>query len=134
MNAARADALVDHGVMLARAARERYGLDDVDGRGTGGPGAMDLAEIRTAREVAHRLNSTRSPGRAVPASELAAFGLLDEVLRVVLEAYQEEVDPQALEHALQEVRGRVGPKRAERTLNAWEQTFAPQEDPPATLE
>ena len=134
MNAARADALVDHGVMLARAARERYGLDDVDGRGTGGPGAIDLAEIRTAREVAHRLNATRQPGRAVPASELAAFGLLDEVLRVVLEAYQEEIDPAAFDQALREVRERVGPRPAERTLEAWERTFAPQEDSRATLE
>jgi hypothetical protein len=134
MNAARSNVLADHGVVLARAARERYGLDEVDGRVTGGTGAMDLAEIRTARAVAHRLNTTREPGQAVPASELAAFGLLDEVLRVVLEAYQEEIDPAALDQALREVRVRVGRRPAERTLEAWEEAFAPQADPHATLE
>src|SRR5436190_23817923 len=104
MNAARADALVDHGVMLARAARERYGLDDVDGRGTGGPGAIDLAEIPTARDVAHRLNATRPPGRAAPASELAAYGLLDEVLRVVLADDDAELYQSPFAQALREVR------------------------------
>jgi glycosidase len=137
MSAARAGVLAEHGVTLARAAHDRYRLDELDeldGRETGAAGALDLADIRVARAVAHRLNASRSAGRAIPASELAAFGLLDEVLRAVIEAYREEIDGTAFERAAREVRARVGARRAQRTLSAWQETFAPQADDQATLE
>ena len=132
MSTAETGVRTDHGVIVARAARERHGLEEVEvrARGRGRPkqvvaGALDLADIGAARAVAHRLNAKRSQRRAVPASEVAAFGLLNEVLRTVIEAYREDVDPRALEGALAEIRSRLGARQAEQALTAWQRAFAP---------
>jgi len=75
MSTAETGVRTDHGVIVARAARERHGLEEVEvrARGRGRPkqvvaGALDLADIGAARAVAHRLNAKRSQRRAVPAS------------------------------------------------------------------
>ena len=94
-----------------------------------GDGSLPLSSFQVARVVAGRLTETgsgpvagaaegtRGPS-AVPASaaELAAMGLLDEILRMVIVRYHEEVRSDALETALLEIRSALGEETLHRSL------------------
>jgi len=108
---------VPNGMRLAVTARARLGL-------AGEPRPMDLAEPPVARDVAFRLGRAL-PGTPVLAGDVLALGLLDEVLRVVIGRYLDEVDGTAFERALGAVREVVGARPATATLNAHGATFPP---------
>ncbi|HEU4672293.1 MAG TPA: alpha-amylase family glycosyl hydrolase [Candidatus Limnocylindrales bacterium] len=116
-------------------------------------GSVPLATFQVARTVAARLRSDQPTGgpaappatarpSAVPpsAAELAAMGLLDEVLRRVVARYREQVRPDAFEVALRTAEERAGAGPTERTLEAVRSEFHPPADvappspPDATLE
>ena len=105
------------GVRLAAAARERLGL-------AGTPNPVDLAEPAVARDIAFRLARTL-PGTTVLAGDVLALGLLDEVFRIVIDRYLDEVDRAAFEHALETVRTSVGERPAVATLGAHGTAFPP---------
>ncbi len=58
------------------------------------------------------------------AAELAAMGMLDEILRRVAARYRDQVRPDAFAAALETVRARVGEERTGRTLEAVRNEFA----------
>ena len=105
------------GVRLAAAARERLGL-------AGTPNPVDLAEPAVARDVAFRLSRTLS-GTTVLAGDVLALGLLDEVFRIVIDRYLDEVDRAAFEHAMETVRTTVGERPAAATLGVHGTAFPP---------
>jgi glycosidase len=97
-------------------------------------------EVMPAREQPTSLLPP-SPSAVPPsAAELAAMGLLDEVLRRVVGRYREQVRADAFGVALETVESRVGREPAERTLGAIRREFHPPPDvvpplpPDATLE
>jgi hypothetical protein len=94
----------------------------------GKPAPVDLAEPAVARDVAFRLARTL-PGTTVLAGDVLALGLLDEVLRIVIARYVDDVDPTAFERALETVRTTVGERPAVATLGAHASAFPPP--PPA---
>ncbi len=110
-------AVVPSGMRLAAAARQRLAL-------SGDPDPIDLAEPAVARDIAFRL-AKAVPGRPVLAGDVLALGLLDEVLRIVIARYLDDVDGAAFEHALAAVRTTVGERPAVATLKAHATNFPP---------
>ena len=108
---------VPSGVRLAATARQRLSLADE-------PRPIDLAEPAVARDVAFRLARTL-PGRPVLAGDVLALGLLDEVFRVLIARYLEEVDPAAFDRALKTVRAAVGDRPSDATLGVHATAFPP---------
>jgi len=70
---------------ISRRARERYALDDslfsTDGR-------VIVADFAAARALAEAM--TRVTGAPVPAGEINALGLIDEVLHIVIRQYERQ--------------------------------------------
>ncbi|MBF6605294.1 MAG: alpha-amylase [Chloroflexi bacterium] len=112
------------GIRLAAAARATLALDG-DGREVE---PVRLAEPVVARDVAHRFALAR-PGARVVAGDVLALGLLDEVHRVVVERYLDEIDPTAFASAVRDVRAEIGDPPTDATLAAHRATFPPPEDP-----
>ena len=79
---------------IARSARERYGVEEALFSATGN---VILPDIAAARRLAQRINEARvaegQPERAVRAGDLAAMGLLDEILHALVDRYREEINP-----------------------------------------
>ncbi|MEA2632159.1 MAG: hypothetical protein QOE66_2378, partial [Chloroflexota bacterium] len=114
-------AAVPSGMRLAAAARKRLAL-------TGDPDPVDLAEPAVARDIAFRLSKV-APGAPVLAGDVLALGLLDEVLRIVIARYVDDVDGAAFAHALASVEATVGERPATATFRAHAKNFPPP--PPA---
>ncbi|HEX7472333.1 MAG TPA: alpha-amylase family glycosyl hydrolase [Candidatus Limnocylindrales bacterium] len=108
---------VPSGVRLAATARARLALADA-------PRPLDLARPAVARDVAFRLART-TPGSTVLAGDVLALGLLDEVLRIVIARYLDDVDGAAFDRALESVRATVGERPASATLGAHATAFPP---------
>ncbi len=94
---------------VVRPARTRYELDTelFTPRGT-----VATADLDVARRVSHNMNVVREarkyPELAVATGDLFAAGLIDEVLRTVVEIYRERQQPELLAKALTHLRGEVG--------------------------
>ncbi len=73
------------GLYLPQEVRRRLGFEGE----LPGAGRVPLPDIRAARLLAHRV-AERLPGGGVRASHLHALGLLDEVLRFVVDLYLRE--------------------------------------------
>jgi len=76
---------------VRRDARERYRIDEPV---FASPGDAARTDLLFARQLAHRINSSRNlirhPGDAVRASDLNAMGILHTVFREVLDLYRAE--------------------------------------------
>ncbi len=79
-------------VHVARALRYRYGLDETLSSYRGG---IVIADFATARRLAHAMNADRNltnkPEAGVRASDLNAYGLIEEIFHHILAVYNEQV-------------------------------------------
>ncbi len=79
-------------VHVARALRYRYGLDGTLSSYRGG---VVIADFATARRLAHAMNAERNlaakPQAGVRASDLNAYGLIEEVFHHIVAVYKEQV-------------------------------------------
>jgi glycosidase len=79
-------------VHVARSLRYRYGIEDSLASYRGG---IAVADFSTARRLAHAINADRhlagSPNAGVRASDLSAYGLIEEIYHHVLDTYKEQV-------------------------------------------
>jgi len=111
---------------ISRAARDRYHLDDtlfaLDGN-------VVLADFYAARVFAQKMNERRDlarfPERMVPAGQINAMGLLDEVLHMVVAAYREQQGPGLLAQALAWLDRRVGVEALDGVLRRFVDDFPP---------
>ncbi len=104
---------------VSRRARQKYRFDEAlfasDGR-------VILADFAAARRFAERMSVERE--QPVPASDINAMGLLDEVFHLLLRLYESQ-NPGVLGRALEWIQARVGRKPTEGTLLAFNDTFPP---------
>ena len=89
---------------ISRRARDRYHFEDAlfatDGR-------VVLADFGTARHFADRVYAVS--GRLIPASDIYAMGLIDEILHLVVRLYEKQ-NPGVLSHALGLLENHFGPR------------------------
>ncbi len=109
---------------MSRAARDRYGVEDVFFSLTGN---AVFANIAAARQFAHRMNQARQanlhPERAASPGALAVMGLIDEIQHALLARYREERDPAVMLDALRWFENKLGREEFKRTLLAFAQEF-----------
>jgi glycosidase len=124
------------GTRLHADAIDRYGLRPPL---AAGDGSVPLATFAVARRLATRMNEQPRDLPAIP-SELAAMGLLDQILRRVVEQYRERVDPAAMDRALADLRATLGVEPTDGTTAEVDRKFraatapAPPEEAPELLE
>ena len=97
---------------VLRDARDRYGIDDT----------LRLGDPKQARQVARRMavaGGIRADATSASPADLAAAGLIDEILRHVAQAYRDDRNPGVLDGALAAIRDRLGPKGVDATLRAF---------------
>lgn len=111
---------------VARAARERYGLERTL---FSFHGTMVFTDLAAVRRAAQRINEVRDarrfPELAVRAGELYALGLLHELLHLLIAAYRERLAPTVTADALAHLERRLGEGGLERTLWAFSERFPP---------
>jgi glycosidase len=120
---------------VARAARERYGIDAALADTRGDLVATDRPALR---RLAARMNAARPAGAAsVQAGDIAALGLIHEIFHLVVQRYTDDAVGDAMPRAVRALRERIG-KRAEGALGAFATEFAAaasvEESPEALLE
>ncbi|MGD8396543.1 MAG: alpha-amylase family glycosyl hydrolase [Candidatus Eiseniibacteriota bacterium] len=110
----------------SRAARDRFQLDPGH---IGADGCVTFGDFHAARQLAERLNRTRDlvryPERAVRAGQLNAMGLIGEILRIVVEAYEETARPGVVDAALAWLDERLGRESVDATLLEFLDEFPP---------
>ena len=121
------------GVRTTRSARERYDPDRALHRPDG---SAPLADARTARTLAARMNRAGGGGRppgatGIQAGELLALGIIHEVFHHLIERYETEARPGAISEALAAVRAARGVRRASALRRAFRQEFPDRADGPA---
>ncbi len=108
---------------ISRDARERYGADDIVVQASAG----DPSAFATTRRLAQRMNElddrSRDPARVVHGGQLAALGLLTEILRAVAALYREQMKPTVMGDALAALRARLGDAGVQQTLEAFVERF-----------
>jgi glycosidase len=111
---------------VSRQARDRYQFDEALFSLTGN---VILANLHGARVFAQKMNEKRDlinfPEQAVKAGHLNAMGLIDEISHQLMEQYRQEVNPPALEHALEWLDGRIGRQAVDRALRRFADDFPP---------
>ena len=94
-------------------------------------GNVILADFHASRVFAQKMNSRRDllryPETAVKAGQINAMGLIDEILHFVIQRFEAELSPNAVERALSFVEKRIGKKDLERTLHDFTDHFPPVE-------
>ena len=94
------------GLRVARRAQKRYGIDAAP---TGRRGDAGLADGKTSRSVAARMNDARPPGSAsVQAGDVAALSLLHEIAHLLVERFEATAVPPARQRAVEGLRARLG--------------------------
>lgn len=104
---------------VSRACRQKYGLDEdlfaTDGR-------VLLADFAAARRFAARLSAHRT--QPVPASDINALGLLDEVFHLLFRQYEQQ-NPGLLRRALDGLQAHLGPEALAHTQMHFTEEFPP---------
>jgi glycosidase len=99
---------------VSRQARSKYQFDEAL---FGLNGNVVLADFGAARRFAERISSVR--GKSVPASDINAMGLIDEILHILVRQYEMQ-NPGVMRRALETVRS-----ESEATLLKFTQDFPP---------
>ena len=88
-------------------------------------GSLPLANVATARRVAVRLDALGASETATPVlgGELNAFGIIDLVLRHVVELYLAEAGPDAMAAAVRDGAARLGKRPTTATLERFRDDF-----------
>ena len=109
---------------VSRAARDRYEFDQAL---FGLSGNVVLADFRAVRSFAQRMNRardlTRHPEQAIHPGELAAMGLIDEILHYVAGLYRQQIDRRVLARALSGLDERLGRSTVDRALRSFTDQF-----------
>jgi prepilin-type processing-associated H-X9-DG protein len=111
---------------ISRASRLRYRFDEAlfSSRGN-----VLFADFHAVRRFAHRLNEQRDlaafPETAVRAGPLNAMGLIDEILHEVARLYRRQIDPRALDRALEFLYDRLGQTAVDGCLLRFCEEFPP---------
>ncbi len=112
---------------VSRQARERYQFDQALYAFSGN---VIFANFQAVRQFAQKMNAQRDlvnhPEQTVRAGEVNAMGLIDEILHLVVTAYRQERNPQALAQALDWLEERVGKQVVERALIQFAGEFPPR--------
>jgi hypothetical protein len=86
---------------ISRSARDRYDFDESLFSLSGN---VILANFHASRVFAQKMNSRRDllryPEAAVKAGQINAMGLIDEILHFVVQRFQAEMSPGAMNRAL----------------------------------
>lgn len=113
---------------VSRAARDRYGFDDLLFSVSGN---VIIANPAASRNFADRINRKRDverhPEKAVHAGALNAMGLIDEALHVIVALYREQRDPKVMTDALSWFEDKLGREAFDRTLLRFVEEFPPVE-------
>jgi glycosidase len=99
---------------VSRASRERFVFEDALFSITGN---AIIADIRAARLFAQRLSA--GWGRIIPAGEINAMGLIDEISHLMIAEYRRQTRAGIFGEALAFVRERVGEAEVDIALNAF---------------
>src|SRR2546428_8618787 len=111
---------------VSQEARARYRIDAslISPRGTA---VFDT--VQAARALAEHLNRARDlarhPERAIKAGQLNALGLIEEILRHVVDLYRETKNPMASQRAVAWLYERAGREAVEGTHVAFAEEFPP---------
>ena len=104
---------------VSRAARQKYQFDEAlfstDGR-------VILADFSAARQLAERISAVR--GAPVPASDINAMGLIDEILHIVVRQYELQ-NPGIMARAIEWMGQHMGQETFEKTLRRFVDEFPP---------
>ena len=104
---------------VSRAARQKYQFDEAlfstDGR-------VIVADFSAARQLAERISVVR--GTSVPASDINAMGLIDEILHIVVRQYELQ-DPGIMARAMEWMGQHMGQESFEKTLLRFVDEFPP---------
>jgi len=111
---------------VSRQARDRYQFDEALFSLSGN---VLLANFYAARTFAQKMNAARDlisyPEQAVKASQINALGLIDEILHYVVQQYQAQKNPQAMQQALAWLDERIGRQAVDDTLRLFAAEFPP---------
>jgi hypothetical protein len=104
---------------VSRRARQKYGFDEAlfstDGR-------VIVADFSAARRFAESMSLVRSV--PVPASEINAMGLIDEIMHIVIRQYELQ-NPGVMMHAVQKTEARMGKTEFDSTQVKFLEEFPP---------
>ncbi len=111
---------------VARAVRDRYGLDDALFSLSGNVVLANLAAVRAfARRVNDRRAAATPPLEPLSPGDLNAMGLIDEVFHFVVARYQQDRDPTAMVSALDAIDRELGRERVDQALAGFCDGFPP---------
>jgi len=79
---------------ISRKSRDKYEFNKTLFSITG---EVVFSNFNASRELAQLLNQSRDPQDMVPAGELNAMGLLDEILHYLIESYRQDLNPEMFE-------------------------------------
>lgn len=92
-------------------------------------GNVILANFRAARVFAKKMNDRRDlvsfPEQTIRAGQINALGLIDEILHYVIGLYVQQVDPLALQDALQRLESELGRSAVDAALRQFTDQFPP---------
>jgi glycosidase len=112
---------------VSREARQRYAIDRAfaDTRGD-----LLVRDRPAVRRLAQRMNAARPPG-SPPAQpgELAALGMIHEIFHLLIERYEDEVAPDAMDRAVEHLEARLQ-RDADRVLEGFKTEFPGWEPSP----
>jgi glycosidase len=104
---------------VSRSARDKYRFDlqlfALNGN-------VVLADFAAARRFAEQISAVR--GQAVPASDVNAMGLIDEILHILVRQYELQ-NPGAMERALRHIEGAVGASGLDASLLRFLEEYPP---------
>lgn len=110
---------------VAAKARDYYQFDQALFSSSGN---VVFADFSAARRFATAMNAKRDlvgrPESAVSPGQLAAMGLIDEMLHVLIAQYREQ-NPQAMQQALSSLEGSLGSDLLDQALQTFAQEFPP---------
>ncbi|MGD9145696.1 MAG: alpha-amylase family glycosyl hydrolase, partial [Anaerolineae bacterium] len=111
---------------VSRQARDRYQFDESLFSLSGN---VIFANFYAARVFAEKMNDKRDlvsfPEQAVKAGQINAMGLLDEISHLVVQAYRQQRNPQAMRQALAWLYEELGQEAVDATLLKFAAEFPP---------
>jgi hypothetical protein len=107
---------------ISRRARDLYQFDEALFALSG---SVILADIRSARLFAHKLNARRPPERAIRAGQINAMGLIDELMHYVSGLYREQRRADVMRRALAWLEARLGRTAVDDALRRFADEFPP---------
>jgi len=91
-------------------------------------GKLRLGNLRQIRDLVKKINDKRNeihqPGDFAAAGELFAMGLINEIVRLVTQAYKQDVDTSLFADCLGWLEQKVGPKKLTSVLRCFAEEFS----------